>query len=110
MGSRKLLKMNMRNMIKVTISGDSMSPLYLDGDEVTVDKGAYSNESPKVGDVILFKHPFIKDYFMIKKISDYILDYENKKRYYVIGIHQENSTDSRSFGTIKFEDIIGKVI
>ncbi len=95
----------MTNLIKISISGDSMSPLFLDGDILNVDSSAYEDKEVLAGDVIVFNHPFIKDFIMIKKVKE-IID----SRYFVIGINESKSTDSRHFGTIKKESIIGKVV
>ncbi len=82
-----------------------MSPLYLDGDELTIDTTSYQNNLPKVGDNVMLKHPFIKDYYMIKQIESVTAD----GRYFVVGINKKASTDSRSFGAISPDLIIGKV-
>ncbi len=83
-----------------------MSPLYLDGDYVTVDCTVYSQTKPSVGDIVLCQHPYIKDYLMIKKIESI----DEKGRFFVVGINKQASTDSRSFGAIAGALIIGKVV
>ncbi len=83
-----------------------MSPLYLDGDVVAVDMAAYDNCVPQAYDIVLCKHPFIADYLMIKRIQS--IDAEG--RYFLLGVNQKASTDSRSFGAVDRALIIGKVV
>ncbi len=83
-----------------------MSPLYLDGDCVAVDIAAYCEKLPAVDDIVLCRHPFIKDYLMIKKIE--LVDEQGC--FFVVGINKQASTDSRSFGAIAGSHIIGKVV
>ncbi len=83
-----------------------MSPLYLDGDCVAVDCAFYGKKNPVVGDIVLCRHPFIKDYLMIKQIE--LIDEQGK--FFVVGINKRASTDSRSFGAIAGSHIIGKVV
>lgn len=56
----------------------------------------------KVGDIVAVK---VNSTEMIKRIQK-VLDRE----YFVVGDNQKESTDSRNFGWIKKEEIIGKVI
>ncbi len=83
-----------------------MSPLYLDGDQIAVDKAAYQLVAPAVGDIVLCEHPYIKAHLIIKKIQS--IDWAG--RYFVVGINAADSTDSRSFGSIAADKIVGKVI
>ncbi len=89
----------------VTVSGDSMSPQFLDGDILEIDSKIYEYTDPQKDDIILFEHPYIKDFLMLKKII-FIED----GKYHVEGINKSESTDSRSFGKISRDKIIGKVV
>ncbi len=91
---------------KILVSGDSMSPLYSDGDILIVDIYAYNEKYPSVDDIIVFKHPYIMDFLMVKKIAEI----RDDGRLFVIGVNPAYSTDSRSFGTISQEAVLGKVI
>ncbi len=92
-------------LFNIKITGDSMSPLFLDEDILTVDPNAYLNVKPSIGDIILFEHPYIKNHPLVKKIIKI-----EENAYYVQGVNTDYSTDSRHFGAIKFEKILGKIL
>ncbi len=98
--------MNVHNIQKILVSGDSMSPLYSNGDIILLDTQAYVEQHPVVGDIIVCKHPYIKDYLMIKQIADI----QEDGRFFVLGINPDESTDSRSFGAILPSAVLGKVV
>lgn len=79
-----------------------MSPTLKVGSNVLVCKYIFSK--PKVEDIIAARDP--RDG---KTIIKRIIKIENKK-YFLQGGNKEASTDSRSFGLIDKDDIIGKVI
>lgn len=86
------------------VSGDSLLPMYRDGDFVLASKIPYLFGTIMPGDVVVFRH---KAYgTMIKKVQSVVPD---KGEIYVVGTH-ENSVDSRQFGTINKRDVVGKVI
>ena len=86
------------------VTGDSLLPVYQDGDFVLVSKIPYLFDEIKQGDIIAFRH---KEYgTMIKKVEDVA---SSVGEIHVIGTH-ENSVDSRRFGPITSDDMLGKVI
>lgn len=84
---------------RVQIKGHSMWPLFSDGEVVIIKKNEY-----KIGDVIIFDHPF-KKMLLVKQIEAI----ENGM-YKVTSIQKIEGEDSSSFGAIKEKEIIGKVI
>ena len=82
----------------------SMEPALKPGDFVLVNKWAYLFREPAKGDVIVLKHPRDKDKFLLKRVEE-IRDSE----YFVAGDNRDFSQDSRHFGPIKKDLIIGKV-
>ena len=92
----------MIQVLKVT--GESLSPLFLEGDYVLVVKCPIFLYSLKNGDVIVFQHSqygaMIKRIGSISPESDEI---------YVMGNHPD-SIDSRRFGPIHRKDVVGKVL
>jgi nickel-type superoxide dismutase maturation protease len=89
---------------KYKISGDSMIPTFRDGDVLLVNRLAYWFRRPQKGEVIALQDPrdgktLIK---RIKKIE--------KDTYFVLGDNKLHSTDSREFGMIGKNLIIGKVL
>jgi signal peptidase I len=92
----------MLKMIRVT--GASLSPVYLDGDYVLVVTIPFFLKRIKAGDVVVFRQEYYG--LMIKKVREISND---GTRYFVVGT-QKDSADSRNFGWIIKEDIIGKVL
>lgn len=65
----------------------------------------------KIGDIVAIK---VGDKEMVKRISKFLLGDEptsdQEKMIYVLGDNRKESIDSRRFGLIKKDQIIGKVI
>jgi signal peptidase I len=89
-------------VLKVT--GESLSPLFQEGDYVVVLKHPRFLKSLKSGDVIVFHHAYYGT--MIKRIET--VSPENDE-ITVAGSHPD-SVDSRSFGPILRKDVVGKVL
>jgi len=86
------------------VSGESLTPLYQDGDFVLVAKIPILYNSYHQGDFIAFHHEIYGT--MIKQVDDISTD---RERLRVTGTH-DNSVDSTQFGAIHRNIIIGKVI
>jgi signal peptidase I len=86
------------------IKDRSMQPTINDGDYVLVTGLVYLIRKPKVNDIIVLRHPQ-RRIWIIKRISKIV-----HGKYYVEGDNKEVSQDSRKFGLIGKELIIGKVI
>jgi len=87
------------------IEDRSMEPALKSGDYVFVNKLAYVFGNPSKGDVVVLRHPEEKGKFLIKRVSLVT----NSDKYYVAGDNKSFSQDSRHFGSIKKDLIIGKV-
>lgn len=81
-----------------------MYPILKQGQAVLVNRLSYVFQNPRVSDIVVLKHP-TKNMHLIKQVERI----ENRK-YFVVGLNQEQSTDSRSFGLIERKHIIGKVV
>jgi nickel-type superoxide dismutase maturation protease len=92
----------MIQILKVT--GESLSPFFLEGDFVVVSKIPFVLHKIKAGDIVVFRHPVYGT--MIKKVEQITPDGEE---IFVLGTHPE-STDSRQFGPLRRGQLIGKVI
>jgi signal peptidase I len=120
------------------IEGISMEPNLHNGEYVLIDKVSYMLHPPERGDVIVFMHPGMPDYIKRViglpgdtvevrggqvVVNGVILDepYLNQpihadlaahqveaNRYFVMGDNRNNSSDSRSFGTVSMAEIIGR--
>ncbi len=92
----------MFRLLKVT--GESLYPAYRQGDFVFVTKIPFFLNSIRQGDVIVFKHPAYGT--LIKRVESVSAD---KGAYTVLGMN-EQSVDSRHFGSVKRQHLMGKVI
>jgi len=91
----------MLRFLKVT--GHSLEPQYREGDFVLVAKIPFLF-SIRPGDLIVFQHE--RYGVMIKQVARVEL---SPKRLFVLGWH-ERSVDSRRFGPIAYDSVIGKVV
>lgn len=87
-----------------TVKGGSMKPYLVEGEKVWINRLAYIFHAPKIGDIVVVRHP-AKKVLIIKRIKDI-----NKDRYFVTGDNLNESTDSRHFGWIQKKQILGKVL
>lgn len=86
------------------VAGGSLLPAFQDGDFVLVSKIPYLFNKIKPGDIIAFRQ---KEHgTMIKKVQSVTLSGDEIR---VVGT-QEHSIDSRRFGPITQDDVLGKVI
>jgi signal peptidase I len=81
----------------------SMQPFCQEGDFVVTQTMSYPLQ---VGHVVVFKHP-LEDVLLLKRIQ-WIKEDQGKLFYWVQGDNQRDSRDSRSFGWIEKESILGK--
>ena len=83
------------------IKGHSMEPTFHENDRLLINKWAYTFSKPKVGDVVVFKK-LNEEKYILKRIQKIL-----NTGFFVRG---DNKNDNRSFGVIKEEQIIGKVL
>lgn len=88
----------------VRVSGDSLTPEYQDGDFVLTLKIPIQLAWPRPGDTLVFRHPVYGT--LIKKVER---SEPPQRHIFVTGVHP-HSVDSRRFGPIGPQDVIGKVI
>ncbi|MDI6770588.1 MAG: S24 family peptidase [Anaerolineales bacterium] len=92
----------MLRLLKVT--GDSLSPLYKEGDYVVIATLPFFLRRLRQGDIIVFHHGL---YGTLIKIVDRLSPESDE--IYIVGA-SENSLDSRRLGAINRQAIKGKVI
>jgi len=97
---RILILIGLRQAVRV--SGTSMIPTLDDGDIVIITRG------PRPGDrdVVLVPHPFKRSVSILKRIAAIT---ENG-RVELRGDNPDESTDSRTFGSVPIEYIKGKAV
>ncbi|PIR58175.1 MAG: signal peptidase I [Parcubacteria group bacterium CG10_big_fil_rev_8_21_14_0_10_38_31] len=99
------------------VHGKSMDPTFRNGDYLIVDELSYKFTEPKEGDVIVFRYPNDTKKFFIKRIiglPNQTIEVEGKtisiedNEYFVLGDNRGSSSDSRVWGTVNEDLIIGK--
>ena len=84
-----------------------MSPLLMPGDEVLINPGAFRQDLPCVGDIVVARHPYITDQKIVKRIVAITED----GRCHLQGENSDSleSSDSRSFGAVPPKLLLGRV-
>lgn len=82
-----------------------MFPLLKPGDDILIDIKAYRRCLPEIGDLVVAEHPHCQNLKIIKRVA--FVD-ENGDCF-LVGENKEESSDSRSFGFVSSQKIIGRV-
>ncbi len=102
---RELLLWLLQRRRRFRVTGMSMFPALKPGDDVLINPRAYWQEQPNAGDIVVVRHPYRRDVRLVKRV-DSVLD---DGRSFLIGDNPDESTDSRAFGRVKLERIVGRV-
>ena len=101
---------------KVEVRGDSMSPNYNDGDWLLfrllpAKSKAKSKVNELVGKVVLIQREseFGTDFLQVKRVTQVHND-NDETRIWVEGDNKSASTDSRNWGALDSDEVIGKLI
>ncbi len=101
------------------VSGDSMTPTLESGQEVFAENITSKFSPIKKGDIIVFTLKTGEEHILIKRVyglpgDELEVDQRSYKvpndSYFVLGDNEAKSTDSRSFGYIKSENILGRAL
>lgn len=104
-GLPHLLMWALGRRARVRVRGTSMEPGLPDGSLVLVDPGAYRRREPAAGDVVLARHPFVRDLHLIKRVAE-----ARDGRVTLVGDRADASTDSRDFGALRLDHVMGRVV
>jgi nickel-type superoxide dismutase maturation protease len=102
---REFLLWILRKRKRFRVSGTSMLPLLQPGEEVLINPKISDTQPLRVGDIVVAQHPSEKNLQLIKRIGTI----SEEGQYFIIGDNLQESTDSRSFGSLRREQIIGRV-
>jgi len=102
-GFKELLFWFVGKRRRYRVSGWSMWPLLVPGDQVLLDYDLDHVASP--GEVVIIEHPQRSGFQLIKRVEQVLAD----GALYVTGFNQAASTDSRSFGAVQSGQLIGQV-
>ena len=87
-------------ILRYKVKGRSMLPNYKEGDYLLINKLSRIQK----GDAVVLKHPKTNE-LILKRVSKI-----KNGRYDVLGDNKNQSTDSRHFGSISEEMIVGKIL
>ena len=100
-GIRDWFRMLIGRLVGLRVQGDSMSPTLRPGDKILVDPQA----AIRTGDIVAAGHPFKTATKVVKRVLS--LD---EGRVFLSGDNPAESTDSRAFGTVGRDQLLGKVV
>ena len=87
------------------IEDESMRPTLEPGDYVLVNRWAYRVRPPRRGDLVVVRDPELSDRFLVKRVSET----QASTQIHLEGDNAGVSRDSRAFGAVPLDRIVGKV-
>jgi signal peptidase I len=87
------------------VEDESMRPTLEPGDYVLVNRWAYRTRSPSPGDLVVVEDPEVPTRFLVKRVSETF----GAREVRLMGDNETASRDSRTFGPVALERIVGKV-
>jgi nickel-type superoxide dismutase maturation protease len=93
-------------LARYEVAGESMTPGLAAGERVLVNRAAYWLRAPQPGDVVVVRDPRAPQRLLIKRIDSVAGD----DAWSIRGDNAPASTDSRSFGPVPRELLVGKVV
>ena len=103
--NRELLLWLLRFRRRFRVAGTSMAPLLKPGDEVLIDPRAYRRTPPRTDDIVVARHPYRTDLRLVKRVTEVL----ETGHCHVQGDNPAESTDSRIYGPLPPERILGRV-
>ena len=100
-GWREILYWLIGRRQRIRVSGCSMQPLLEDGDVVLM----APRQRVAEGDIVVARHPFKSGLLLVKYLSEF--DASGRAR--LLGLNPDESTDSRIWGAVAAELVVGKV-
>jgi nickel-type superoxide dismutase maturation protease len=91
---------------RIRVRGTSMEPGLPDGSFVLVDPRAYRSRAPRAGEIVLARHPYVRDLRLVKRVATE----PRQGRVALVGDRPEASHDSRDFGAVALGDVLGRVV
>lgn len=88
------------------VADSSMEPTLHPGDYVIVNRWAYRRRAPRDGDLVVLRDPQDSERFLVKRVARV----DPSGAVLVGGDNEALSRDSRAFGPVEREAIVGKVV
>ena len=91
------------------VPSPSMVPTLKPGQFILIDTWIYDDETPSIGDVVVFRHQE-SEQWLVKRISPWPDGKaQHNDQWYMLGDNGSQSRDSRYFGGIATDQIVGQV-
>jgi nickel-type superoxide dismutase maturation protease len=103
---RDLLGWVLRARSRFRITGNSMLPLLQPGEEVLINPQAYRQQPTQAGDLVVAQHPLKPNVRIIKRV----IEVREDGSCFIVGDNGRESTDSRHFGYVDPQLILGQVV
>lgn len=100
-----LLLWMLRRRRRFRVVGHSMEPLLKPQEEVLINPSAYSRFPPAPGDLVVTRHPLRPEMRLIKWVVSV-----DGNSCFLQGLNLAASTDSRDFGRVPHDQMLGKVV
>lgn len=92
-------------LMRFRVEDRSMEPAYHEDDFVLVNRWAYLVRRPRRGDVVVLRNPEAPSGFLLKRVESVA----EGGKVAVRGDNARDSRDSRHFGTVDVNLVVGKV-
>ncbi len=92
-------------LARFRVDDRSMEPTLAPGDYVLVNRWAYAFRDPAPGDLVVVRDPQDQQRFLAKRVAART----DAGEYVVVGDNALASRDSRTFGPVRRELVVGKV-
>lgn len=105
------LKSSLLGIDLYQIPSESMMPTLKSGDIVLVDKWAYKDKTPTIGDIVVFSRKERNKKEYVKRVCSTPDKVKNSFNdgLYLLGDNRKSSMDSRYYGLIDYHLVTGKV-
>ncbi len=88
------------------VVGNSMSPALTHGDLVWADPKGFVNARPRIGQIVVARHPYRSNVWIIKRVMSAV----EGDRLVLRGDNRRESTDSEIFGAVPASLVVGPVV
>lgn len=89
---------------RFAVEGESMTPTYVPGERLLINRLAYVARAPRPGDVVVLRDPTQAGRLLLKRVVRAV-----EGGWLVQGDNREASRDSRHFGAVPRSCIVGRV-
>lgn len=90
--------------MRFEVRGDSMLPAFAHGDFLVVDRAAFRRQPPAPGEAVVARDPRSPGRMLLKRVAR-----ADEGMFYLLGDNPAFSTDSRHFGPLPADAILGRV-